>query len=78
MSLYALDEWGEDYAASNDYKIGQKVAVTNLANGRVVVVKILDRGPKKSLNRIIDLSEAAFSQIADLEQGLIKVTVEAL
>ena len=40
---------------------------------RFVVVRVNDRGPAKRLNRGIDLSEAAFSKLADTDAGLIKV-----
>ena len=40
---------------------------------RFVVVRVNDRGPARRLNRGIDLSEAAFSKLADTDAGLIKV-----
>jgi rare lipoprotein A len=54
--------------------------VTNLTNGRFIVVRVNDRGPAERLvlseNRIIDLSKGAFGQIARHKQGLIRVRVE--
>ena len=52
--------------------------VTNVANGKSVIVRHNDYGPNKSLydnGRRIDLSRAAFEQIADLKQGVITVEV---
>lgn len=60
---------------------GTLVRVTNLANGKSVVVRITDRGPSKRLvkiGRIIDLSKMAFKRIASLKDGVIKVKVEIL
>lgn len=68
-------------AAMWDVKFGTKVKVTNLANGKSVVVRITDRGPAKRLvkkGRVIDLSKGSFSRIADLKQGVIKVKVEVV
>ena len=40
---------------------------------RWVIVRVNDRGPARRLKRGIDLSEAAFSKLADTDAGLIKV-----
>ena len=62
-------------AAHPDLAFGTRVRVTNLENGKSVVVRINDRyQPIKG--RIIDLSEAAFQRIAPLARGVIPVTVE--
>ena len=63
-------------AASWFFDFGTKVVVTH--KNRSVVVEITDRGPKKHLvneGRKIDLSRAAFAKLADLDLGLITVTV---
>jgi rare lipoprotein A len=52
--------------------------VTNLENGKSVIVRVNDRGPAKRLNRTIDLTKQAFSKIADLEKGLADVSVEII
>ena len=64
--------------ASWDYPFGTKLLVTNLENGKSVVVRVNDRGPAKRLKRIIDLSREAFRRIADLKKGLIKVKIKVL
>lgn len=60
--------------ASNHYKIGTILEVTNVLNGKSVVVKVNDTGGFKG--KKIDLSEGAFKKIANLKQGVIRVKVE--
>jgi len=60
--------------ASNYYKIGTMLEVTNISNGKSVVVKVNDRGGFKGMK--LDLSEGAFKRIANLKQGVLKVKVE--
>lgn len=43
-----------------------------------VVVFLTDRGPARRLNRVIDLSEAAFKQLADPKLGLVEVNITKL
>jgi rare lipoprotein A len=64
-------------AAHRTLPFGTKVRVTNIANNKSVVVKINDRGPFID-GRIIDLSRSAFSEIADLDLGIIEVTTEVV
>lgn len=51
--------------------------VTNLVNGRKIIVKINDRGPFKH-NRLIDLSYAAAVKLGIAEQGTGMVEVRAI
>jgi rare lipoprotein A len=51
--------------------------VTNLRNGRRIIVKINDRGPFHN-NRIIDLSYVAAAKLGILEYGTGLVEVEAI
>jgi Lytic transglycolase len=64
-------------AAHRTLPLGARVRVTNLLNGRSVVVTITDRGPfvKK---RVIDLSYAAARQIDLLGPGTAPVQLEVL
>ncbi len=58
---------------------GRYYRVCNLANNRCVVVRHNNFGPSRAMfnkGRIIDLSREAFAKIADLENGVIKVSVE--
>jgi len=77
-SLYELEKEKVLFAAMWDTPFGSRYRVTNTRTGASCVVVILDRGPAKRLHRRIDLSKAAFSQIADIKKGLIEVTIEEL
>lgn len=65
-------------AASNSHKMGTKLKVTNAKTGKSVVVKVNDTGGFAKYNRTLDLSQAAFQQIAPLGQGVAKVTIQVL
>jgi rare lipoprotein A len=56
---------------------GTEVKVTNLRNGRSVVVRVNDRGPHVG-KRIADLSRAAAAQIGMLKRGVIRARIEVL
>jgi len=76
----ASGERFDNYAMTAAHKtlpFGTEVKVTNLNNGKSVSVRINDRGPFVK-GRIIDLSRAAFSQIADLDRGLVKVEIKVV
>lgn len=64
-------------AAHRTLPFGTKVRVTNLANGRSVVVRVNDRGPFVK-GRIIDLSRAAAQRIDMVRAGVVRVKVEPL
>ena len=64
-------------AAHRTLPFGTKVRVTNLANGKSVVVRINDRGPFVD-GRIIDISQAAAREIGVLGAGLFTVRLEVL
>lgn len=64
-------------AAHKTLPLGTMVNVTNLANGKTIEVKINDRGPYGP-GRIIDLSEAAFGEIASYSTGVINAQVEII
>jgi rare lipoprotein A len=59
-------------AAHKTLPFGTYVRVTNLNNGKSIMVKINDRGPYVR-GRIIDLSRSAFSAIANTREGVINV-----
>lgn len=62
--------------ASWDYPFDTLLKVSNLNNGKEVLVRVNDRGPAKWLSaRKVDLSKAAFSKIADPEEGLTVVEI---
>lgn len=70
-------KWGVTCAMrKTDY--GKYYRVCNLDNNKCVFVRHNDFGPSGGMyrkNRIIDLSKSAFRKIADLDHGLIRVSV---
>jgi rare lipoprotein A len=64
-------------AAHKSLPFGTNVLVTNLNNGRTVVVRINDRGPFVR-GRIIDLSAAAARVLGMMDSGVAPVKVDVL
>jgi rare lipoprotein A len=64
-------------AAHKTLPFGTTVRVTNLANGKKVVVRVNDRGPFVK-GRIIDLSFKAAGKLDYISRGVVKVRVEVL
>lgn len=64
-------------AAHKTLPLPSYVRVTNLDNGRVVTVRVNDRGPFYA-ERIIDLSFAAAKKLGFAEQGVANVRVEGI
>jgi peptidoglycan lytic transglycosylase len=64
-------------AAHRTLPLGSKVRVTNLGNGRSVVLRITDRGPYHK-GRGIDLSREAARQLRMVDQGVARVRVDQL
>lgn len=64
-------------AAHRSLPLPTYARVTNLHNGREVIVKINDRGPFVS-HRILDLSYAAAKKLGFHQQGVAKVRIKAL
>lgn len=78
-------------AAHTTLPFGTIVKVTNLSNGKEVIVKITNRGPyatnskgraikplRRHPTRIIDLSQAAASKLEFLKSGITKVRVNVI
>jgi len=67
-----------DCAASPDYPKGTKLKVTNLDNGKEVIVTVNDFGPERDIfpERVIDLDVVAFKKISKKSLGLCPVKVE--
>lgn len=61
-------------AAHRSLPFGARVLVTNVSNGRSVVVRITDRGPYGH-GRIIDLSRAAAVELDMIDSGTANVSV---
>jgi rare lipoprotein A len=62
-------------AAHRTLPFGATVLVTNVGNGKSVVVRIVDRGPY-GRGRIIDVSRAAAVQLDMIVSGTTRVSVE--
>ena len=62
-------------AAHRTLPFGTKVRVTNLNNGRSVVVRINDRGPFR-YHRVIDLAHGAAQELQMMKAGEIPVRME--
>lgn len=69
-------------AAHRTWPFGTIVRVTNLNNGKSVVVRINDRGPygkaKKAARKIIDVSRGAAHRLDFIRDGRIVAKVEVL
>jgi rare lipoprotein A (peptidoglycan hydrolase) len=64
-------------AAHRTLPFGTRVRVTNLENGRRVVVRINDRGPFRK-GRVLDLSPAAARRLGFTAQGIARVRLDVL
>ena len=64
-------------AAHRTLPFGTRVRVTNLANGRRVVVRINDRGPFKK-GRVLDVTPAAARKLGFASAGLARVRLDVL
>lgn len=76
----ASGETFSDYkitAAHKTLPLGTLVQVINIDNGKSVIARVNDRGPYVP-NRAIDLSPAAFAEIANLDSGVIRVNVRTV
>ena len=68
------------YAMTAAHKIlplGTKVRVTNIGNGKSVIVRINDRGPFVD-DRVIDLSRAAGTRIGIVANGTGRVRIQSI
>ena len=68
-------------AAHPRYPFGTRLRVTNLANGRSVVVRVLDRGPAAPQQKdgvILDVSRGAAERLGFIRQGRTRVRLEVL
>ena len=64
-------------AAHRTFPFGTLVRVTNLANGKIIVVRVNDRGPFKE-GRLIDLSLKAARDLDMISSGTSKVRLEVV
>lgn len=64
-------------AAHKTLPFGTKVKITNLRNGKSIIVEVNDRGPYVK-SRNFDLSKAAFSAIGNVNSGVISISYEVI
>jgi rare lipoprotein A len=64
-------------AAHPVFRMGTRLQVTNLRNGRSVEVRVNDRGPFVN-GRILDLSYAAASHLGAVDEGVIRVRIRVV
>lgn len=64
-------------AASRTLPFGTRLRVTNVTNGRSVVVRINDRGPFVA-GRVVDVSYSAAETLGIVEQGTAKVKLDVV
>lgn len=67
-------DMGMSSAAHKTLPLPSLVEVTNLANGRTIVVRVNDRGPFVD-GRVIDMSKAAAAELGFVTAGVTKVRV---
>ncbi len=65
-------------AAHRSLPLGTVLRVTRRDGKRSVIVRINDRGPFGSSNRILDLSRAAFERLGTLRAGVLEVRAEVV
>jgi len=65
-------------AATWNLPFGAYVLVENPKNGRAVMVKNIDRGPRRDLDRAIDLSRAAARELGMEHDGVIPVVMHTV
>jgi len=63
--------------AHRSLPFGSEVRVTNLENGRSVVLRVNDRGPYVR-GRIADLSRAAADELGFADDGVVRARIELL
>lgn len=63
--------------AHNTYPFGSKVRVTNLKNGKTVILKVNDRLHHRN-PRLVDLTRAGAAKLGFNRSGIIKVRVELI
>ncbi len=79
-SIYALEREKVLFCAvpKGTHRLGSRLKITNSANGKYVVVTVLDTGGFKKYSRSIDLGKEAFSKLAPVECGIINVKIQEI
>jgi rare lipoprotein A len=64
-------------AAHRSLPLGTRLQVTNLENGRIVEVRVNDRGPYVA-GRVLDLSHGAARVLDMVERGVVPVRIDVV
>lgn len=64
-------------AAHRTLPLGTRIRVTNMNNGKSVIVRVNDRGPFHG-NRVVDLSKGAANKLGFVQSGMTTVKLETL
>ncbi|WP_207632739.1 septal ring lytic transglycosylase RlpA family protein [Foetidibacter luteolus] len=66
--------------ASNNFKLGTWLRVTNLRNGKSVIIRVNDRMHKRmeKKGRVVDLTRAAAIELDFIKRGITRVKVEVV
>ena len=64
-------------AAHPRLPFGTRLRVTDVANGRSVIVRVTDRGPFVR-GRAVDVSSSAAERIGMIDQGVAKVKLDVI
>ena len=64
--------------ASNKHKFNTLLRVENINNKKSVICRVNDTGGFGKYNRVIDLSKASFSKIANLKSGVVNVRISVV
>ena len=64
-------------AAHRSLPLGTRLVVTNLENGRIVQVRVNDRGPYVA-GRVLDLSHGAAQALDMVERGVVRVRIDVV
>ncbi len=64
-------------AANNFLPLGSVVKITNIKNGKSIIVRINDRMNKNN-KRLIDLSQAAAKELSFTNEGIAQVAMELI
>ncbi|MGJ8695769.1 MAG: septal ring lytic transglycosylase RlpA family protein [Verrucomicrobiaceae bacterium] len=64
-------------AAHRTLKMGTRIRVTNLSNGRSEILRVTDRGPYTK-GRVVDVTIGSAKRLGFYSRGLTQVKVEAI
>lgn len=75
-SIHRLEAQGYKFVAINRFNFWDMVKITNIDTGKWTYAYVLDRGGFDKYGRVADLSKKVFNEIADDEDGVIRVKIQ--